>query len=207
MFMGLLGNAAVVIGLGALIRVFGKSERPLRPPGAVAEQAFLAECIKCQRCAEVCPTGVITQCILTENLIGFGTPRVSFQLGYCTLCLKCVQVCPTGALLVGSTQNVVLGIAEINTRNCIAWTWGGCTKCQQVCSKGAVTLDRAERPVVEPSRCNGCGECEFECPSSALRSGSETSGRGIMVVPLNGERTRLSRKIPSRSFHPQLQGA
>lgn len=185
MFIGLVGNAALVVGLGGLIRVVGRDEPVLRPPGAVPEPDFLATCIKCQRCAEVCPTNVITQVILAENVLGFGAPRLSFRQGYCTLCLKCAQVCPAGALHVESAQQVVVGVAEINTTNCVAWNWGGCTKCYQVCTQNAVLLDSAERPVIDPIRCTGCGQCEFECPSSALRSSSEIGGKGIRVIPLS----------------------
>ncbi len=180
-----------MIGLGGAIRVLGKSERVVRPPGAVAEANFLAACVKCQRCSEVCPTGVITQGILAENLVGFGTPRLSFGLGYCTFCMRCAQACPTGALVQQPVQPVAVGVAEVNPANCIAWNWGGCTKCQQVCPQRAVSLDNAARPLVDATRCNGCGQCEFECPSSSLRSGTQPGGKGIRVVPLVAERLRL----------------
>jgi ferredoxin-type protein NapG len=195
MFIGLVGNAALLVGLGGLVRVFGGKETFLRPPGAVAEQDFLAACVKCQTCAEVCPTGVITQGILAQNLLGIGTPRLNFGLGYCTLCLKCIQACPTGALHAEPGQKVVIGVAEINPSNCIAWNWGGCTKCHQVCPNSAITLDSTDRPVVDPIRCTGCGQCEYECPSSSLRSGTETGGKGIRVIPLDTERPRLARRL------------
>ncbi len=191
-FIGLAGNAAVIVGIGGLIRFFGSANPPLRPPGAVTEQDFLAVCLRCERCSEVCPTEVIVQEVIGENLLGFGTPQLAFRMGYCTFCLKCVQSCPTGALAVAPGEQVVLGVAQINTTNCIAWTWGGCTKCQQVCPKGAITLDQAERPVVDPAPCNGCGRCEYECPSSSLRSGSGAGGQGIKVVPLGRERARAA---------------
>ncbi len=197
--MGLIGSAGLMIGLGGAIRVLGRNERVIRPPGAVAEDDFLAACIKCQRCAETCPTSVITQGILAENLIGFGTPRLSFGQGYCTFCMKCAEACPTGALARQPIQPVVVGLAEISTTHCIAWNWGGCTKCYQACPQHAVALDSGERPVVDVTRCNGCGQCEFECPSSSLRSGTEAGGKGIRVVPLATERMRLSRLFSSLS--------
>lgn len=184
MFLALIGNAAVMLGLGAVVRGAGSGAQFVRPPGAIVEPAFLASCLKCQRCAEVCPTGIITQVIVAENVLGFGTPRLSFHQGYCTLCMKCAEVCPTGALRVPPGQAVVPGVAEINTLNCVAWNWGGCTKCRQACPNDAVLLDSSDRPAIDSTRCNGCGQCEYECPSSTLRSGVEASGKGVIVTPV-----------------------
>jgi ferredoxin-type protein NapG len=191
-FIGLVGHAAFLVGLGGLIRVGAREETAVRPPGAISEPEFLATCVKCQRCAEICPTQVITQTTLAENLLGFGTPRLTFRQGYCTLCLKCAAVCPTSALILDPAEPVVPGVAQINPPNCVAWNWGGCTKCYQVCPQKAVQLDNAERPVVDATRCTGCGQCEFECPSAALRSGAGAGGKGIAVIPLPVRRTGLA---------------
>ncbi len=98
--------------------------------------------------------------------------------------MKCAQACPTGALHVQPARRAVDAVAEISTTNCVAWNWGGCTKCQQVCPEKAVVLDDSQRPNVDAARCTGCGQCDYECPSSALRSGMEASGKGIRVIPL-----------------------
>ncbi len=184
MFLGLLSNAAIVVGLGALVRGEDSHTPPVRPPGAIPEPAFLASCLKCQRCAEVCPNGIIIQTILEENVLGYGTPRLNFRQGYCTLCMKCAQVCPTGALRVPPGAPAAPGVAEINTANCIAWNWGGCTKCYQVCPQQAVHLDSSERPEIDAARCTGCGQCEYECPAASLRSSTLTSGKGVTVKPI-----------------------
>ncbi len=189
-FFGLLGSAALFLGLGGLVRFAGRNERPVRPPGAMAEEEFLARCLRCQRCTEVCPTGVIIQGIVAESVLGLGTPRLSFRQGYCTLCWKCAQVCPTGALDYERAQKIPLGIARIDTANCIAWNLDGCTECYQICPKSAIALDSHQRPVVDPGRCTGCGQCEYECPSSYLRSGRETGGKGIAVVSLPSQAAR-----------------
>jgi ferredoxin-type protein NapG len=181
-FLGLASQTALMVGLGGLIRLFTRNERVLRPPGAIPERDFLAVCVKCQRCSEICPTGVITQLVLEDDLLGFGTPRLDFRLGYCTLCMECVQVCPSGALHAGTPKTVISGVAEINPANCIAWSWGGCTVCHQVCPSAAISLDLDGRPVVSPSQCTACGLCENSCPSSALRSGSKKGSKGITVI-------------------------
>lgn len=183
-FLRLAGQAALMIGLGGLIRIFTSNERVVRPPGAIAERDFLAVCVKCQRCSEICPTGVVTQLILEDDILGFGTPRLDFGLGYCTLCMLCVQVCPSGALHAEAQNTVIAGIAEINPANCIAWSWGGCTVCHQVCPSEAISLKQEGLPVVESSQCTGCGKCENACPSSSLRSGSKKGSKSIVVIPL-----------------------
>ncbi len=45
----------------------------------------------------------------------------------------------------------------------------GCTKCLDVCSTGAISSERsANRVVVEPHLCMGCGGCATVCPSGAM---------------------------------------
>lgn len=195
-FLRLAGSAALVIGLGGIVHFGGRKDSPLRPPGAVSEESFLAVCLKCQKCSEVCPTGVITQGTLAENMLGIGTPKLDFRLAYCTFCLKCAQACPSGALNATLAQKALLGIAEIDTSHCIAWNWGGCTRCYQVCPKNAIALDSSQRPIVDSTICTGCGQCEFECPGSSLRSGVEAGFKGITVAPLKIERARLARNSP-----------
>ncbi|HDL01355.1 MAG TPA: hypothetical protein ENH23_03890, partial [candidate division Zixibacteria bacterium] len=36
-----------------------KKSLPFRPPGAIAESEFLAKCIRCRRCGQVCPNETI----------------------------------------------------------------------------------------------------------------------------------------------------
>lgn len=62
----------------------GKEEKPR----STAEFYALTNCIRCGRCAEVCPTNTVT---LIE-----GTPRWA-ALG-CTRCLACLHRCPVNAI-------------------------------------------------------------------------------------------------------------
>lgn len=125
--LGLVGQAAIVVGLGGFIRFLGRKDRFLRPPGALTEGEFLSLCMKCQKCQEVCPTGTITPVLLTESVASVATPKLNFRLGYCNLCMRCIEVCPTGALQPTKEETVRLGVAEVDRERCVAWTWGGCT--------------------------------------------------------------------------------
>lgn len=188
--LGLGGQALILVTLGGFIRLIGNRHSCLRPPGALPAGEFLARCIKCQRCLEACPTGVITSVLLTETALGAGTPQLDFEAGYCDLCLKCIEVCPTGALSPIDKDAIRLGVAEVDRESCVAWIWRGCTKCYEECPSDAIILDDSQRPAVDAARCNGCGLCVYVCLSSDLRSYSRSRGKGIVVLPLAAEETR-----------------
>ena len=187
-FLVLLGQGAILIGLGGFIRFSERKDRFLRPPGALAEEAFLSLCIKCQKCQEICPTAAIVPVLMTEDVAGAGTPKLNFSLGYCNLCMKCIAACPTRALQPTEKEAVKLGVAEIDKDKCVAWNWTGCTRCYKECPIGAITMDDTQRPVVDASKCNGCGLCEYICPAPSLRSYTRASGKGIVVFPIGVKR-------------------
>ncbi|WP_089724003.1 4Fe-4S binding protein [Candidatus Thiosymbion oneisti] len=90
--------------LTALIPLVGNANARLRPPGALkdrlAEKAFLASCIKCGQCVQVCPVEAIKLADLLDG-IGVGTPYLDARVQACDFScdgLQCVLACPTGAL-------------------------------------------------------------------------------------------------------------
>jgi ferredoxin-type protein NapG len=184
-FLRLLLPAGVIIGFGGSIYALSRDRTFLRPPGAISEDRFLSLCIKCRKCEEICPQTIVEAVTITEDMAGPGTPQLNFREGACDFCMKCVEVCPTGALEMMEVEDIKLGIAQVVPESCIAWDWGGCTLCEDACPYEAISLDERERPVVDAEKCNGCGFCEFKCPGAALRSFRSTSGRGIIVVPLD----------------------
>jgi ferredoxin-type protein NapG len=94
-FVGLVGEGALVVALGGLLRFIEPKDKFIRPPGALPEEEFLSLCIRCDKCRKACPWGLITPVPLTESVISAGTPRLPW---HCPHCNRCISVCPTGAL-------------------------------------------------------------------------------------------------------------
>jgi len=183
-FLKVTARATFLLGLGGVVTLWQRNHF-LRPPGASAEARFLSLCIKCHRCQQICPTGVIVPVLLTDDLRSAGTPQLNFRVGECTLCLECVLTCPTGALEHIPQEEVRLGLAVIDRAKCIAWSWLGCTLCLKECPQSAIELDELNRPIVNASKCNGCGRCEYVCIASLARSYGRGGGKGIVVMPLD----------------------
>ena len=99
-----LAAAGVGVSLLGLVPVAGGGNARLRPPGALKrlldEQQFLAACIKCGQCVQVCPVEAIKLADLTDG-VGVGTPYIETRSQACDFScdgLQCVLACPTGAL-------------------------------------------------------------------------------------------------------------
>ncbi|MDR0513801.1 MAG: 4Fe-4S dicluster domain-containing protein [Coriobacteriaceae bacterium] len=109
-------------------------------------------------------------------------------IGFCDFCMLCAQNCPTGALSAFDPRTQWIGEAVIDPAYCIAFEkMGGCRKCVDYCPFGAVTLNESRYPVVDSSKCNGCGICENICPSSTYRTFKGPGPRGINIhVNKNG---------------------
>jgi MauM/NapG family ferredoxin protein len=140
----------------------------LRPPGALPEQEFLARCIRCGKCAQVCPYGSIKTASLLDGLKEMGTPIIKARETPCYLCMKCPPVCPSGALKrsLATKEEVKIGEAVIDKKICLAWQDTLCRTCYNDCPifDEAITMDAKLRPVVHEKKCTGCGICEKVCP-------------------------------------------
>jgi ferredoxin-type protein NapG len=97
-----------LIGGGALLATSGVAWLPLaqggtvrlRPPGALEEDDFLASCIKCGQCVQVCPVNALKLADLTDGY-GVGTPWIDARAQPCDFscdAVQCILACPTGAL-------------------------------------------------------------------------------------------------------------
>lgn len=188
-----LGRRSVIAGSIGVAGLFalgavasGREATLIRPPGSVDETEFLARCLRCDRCRSVCPTGVIGVGSLTDGLAVMRTPVMNFHLGYCDFCRKCAEVCPTGAILDFDSETAKVGLAEV-TESCIALRTAACTKCHEACPYDAITLDGANRPVVDRAKCNGCGKCEEVCPANVYQAYKGGAVRGIVVRLLKKE--------------------
>jgi ferredoxin-type protein NapG len=144
----------------------------LRPPGALKDDAaFVAACIGCGLCGEVCPP----RCIKFHTRDGgakINTPYIDPEQKGCILCDKCMEVCPTAALTVVPRNDIDMGIAEIDTTACYPWVDRGiCGACVSVCPLGdkaiGFKLWNQYRPIIKQG-CVGCGLCVEVCPHPSL---------------------------------------
>jgi ferredoxin len=177
------------LGGGYLLRTHpqfsGKAYNPalIRPPGALAEEEFLAKCIRCGECMKVCITNVLHPAGLEGGPEGFWTPVMRMEIGYCEYqCTLCGQVCPTDAireLTLEEKQKVSMGLAFFDKNRCLPYAYHrSCIVCEEHCpvpdkaiwtQEVEVTTRRGERivlkqPHVDPDLCIGCGICHHVCP-------------------------------------------
>lgn len=143
-----------------------KTAQVSRPPWAIDEASFIDRCTRCSDCIEACETGILRQ---GEG----GYPTVDFAFGECTFCEACVNHCPSQALSreMSPPWRLMASVAE----DCLAHRGIVCMSCRDQCPEQAITLQlriaNAALPVIDASRCNGCGACVAPCPSDAIRVG------------------------------------
>ena len=146
------------------------SLRYLRPPGALAEDDFLARCIHCGQCGEVCPNRTIKYFGLQNSLSSIDTPYIIPREKACILCMKCGDVCPTGAIqpvkreMQALLDGVKMGHARVDETLCLSFQGKTCGVCYRACPLPDVAIYVAmlEQPHVT-DKCIGCGLCERSC--------------------------------------------
>lgn len=152
-----------VAAMPALLRPAGAN--PLRPPGALEEDEFLARCSRCGRCIKACPAQCLKPMPLTGGAALFLTPAIVPREARCELTRDCQKVCPTGAIGHLPVERTLIGLAEIDRTRCIGWAEGRlCLLCQEQCPRHAIDSDDQDRPSVIVEKCVGCGACENGCP-------------------------------------------
>ena len=168
------------VGLGMYAqRAASLPAQAIRPPGALAEDAFLSACVRCGLCVRDCPYDTLKLAELGED-VALGTPYFTARETPCEMCedIPCVAACPTGALDPALTDidDARMGLAVlIDQETCLAFLGLRCEVCYQVCPliDQAITLDRGHnarsgkhsffKPVVHSDACTGCGKCEQAC--------------------------------------------
>ncbi len=171
-FLGALVATAVMLAGGEPARAMlhGGRLRYLRPPGALPEEEFLATCIHCGQCAQVCPNRCI-QFFRFENGPGsMDTPYIIPREQACILCMKCGDVCPSGAIrpvertAEAVIEGVHMGRARVDTSLCLSYQGQTCGVCYRACPLPDVALrvGMLEQPIVMDA-CVGCGLCERAC--------------------------------------------
>lgn len=195
-FLGLVATTAVCLGGGGVACAADADTELLRPPGGQDTAQFNALCLRCDRCRSICPTGVIDIATVEDGFLLARTPILNFHRGYCDFCGLCQEVCPTGALGGFDPESDKIGVAQIRSDRCVAYS-GGCEECVEACPYEAIYVDDKGYPQVEPELCNGCGTCEDICPALVYLDFVGGTRRGIKVVTMSefeasGEQTTLS---------------
>ena len=96
----LLAGGVLGAALSGYLPLAYANRQRLRPPGALPEHDFLASCIKCGQCVQVCPVQAIRLADLVDGF-GVGVPYIDARRQACDFscdAVQCVLACPTGAL-------------------------------------------------------------------------------------------------------------
>lgn len=178
---GVAGCAVAGMGLTHMISdARALPAQALRPPGALAEDDFLAACIRCGLCVRDCPYDTLQLAELGYDGAATGTPFFTARDVPCEMCedIPCVAACPTGALdkELTNIDDADMGVAVlIDQEQCLNALGLRCDVCYRVCPviDEAITLEvrHNERsghhaifmPVVHSDKCTGCGKCEKSC--------------------------------------------
>ncbi len=108
-----------------LIPTVSGSAPRLRPPGALDEQQYLASCIKCGQCVQVCPVEAIALADIFDGQ-GQGAAYIDAREQACDFScdgLQCVLACPTGALTheINYSHETRMGLARLaKPKKCLA---------------------------------------------------------------------------------------
>ncbi len=122
---GLVTAGLLILQPLAFVPIVRSWRTRLRPPGALEEKEFLAACIKCGQCVQVCPVQAIVLADMNEGL-GTGVPFIEARKQACDFscdALSCILACPTGALSHDLTakEEVEAGLARlVRPERCLA---------------------------------------------------------------------------------------
>lgn len=140
-------------------------EAPPRPPGALTEKLFLAQCQRCGSCISACTRGCLRPAGAGMGLAA-GSPILDPVDSPCNLCGDCIEACPSGALSHRSQKPMPTVAAHFHPVRCLVNKGAICSLCvfgrPPDCT--ALTGSGFGPPVIQSEKCNGCGSCSQRCP-------------------------------------------
>jgi ferredoxin-type protein NapF len=159
-----------------LLRGRIRPARPaIRPPWSMQDR-FTSLCIRCGKCGDACPEG-----ILVTGDGGF--PEIDFSRGECTFCGSCADVCPAPVFnkpVFHDTARRPWDAVAAVAASCLSAQGITCRSCQDACEHSAIGFTLAPGGVahahVEAQVCTGCGACVSTCPVGAITIHVQTEG-------------------------------
>ncbi len=213
-----LGAGLIGASLLGFIPVLQQWIVRLRPPGALLEQEFLAACIKCGQCVQVCPVNAIELAELDEGF-GVGAPYIDARAQPCDFScdgLQCVLACPTGALTheINYPHEADMAIAKIvRPETCLAVHGQGFRgQARGASFTGKLRYEEVDRwnPILvrdHPYDLELCDLCVRQCPIeiriSQCEAGKPPSGdknqcppqHAIQLEPIEGSNGNRMRPV------------
>jgi ferredoxin-type protein NapG len=176
-FLRTLVYGAGIVGASLLgfVPVLARWKQRVRPPGALKEKEFLASCIKCGQCVQVCPVSAIHLADLDDGF-GVGSPFIDTRKQACDFScdgLQCVLACPTGALTheINYPAETDMGVARVvGEQRCLAAMGKGFKgQARGASFNGKLRYDDVDRwnpiPVRDyPYDLELCDLCVRQCP-------------------------------------------
>ncbi len=150
------------------------AQEVLRPPYSLPESTFRDLCDRCDKCVTACPTQVIG-----HDAAGF--PMLHFGKASCTFCGACAEACPTGALSLDEAE--AWHVTAHIKGTCLSFNGITCRACDENCEAGAIRFRLMTQgrslPLVDETRCTGCGACAAICPNDAIDMRRQTAEGGV----------------------------
>ncbi len=147
------------------------TKSPQRPPWALFEDEFVANCTRCGKCVDACFDGLIR-----TGRGGF--PEMNFAAGGCDFCGDCVTACEPAALVRQSEGASPWLLTASILEACLSLNAVICRSCGEACDTHAIVfklqVGGRATPILDQQQCTGCGECFAVCPADAIRISSQT---------------------------------
>ncbi len=148
-----------------------------RPPCAIEELSFTAQCTRCDACLHACPPGAIKHADAVFAKAA-GTPVIDSAATACIMCADapCVAACVAeGTSVLHPSLSMKMGTARIIKQNCDAHQGRACDACVVACPVEHAIELRGNVPVISTHVCTGCGMCREVCPASR---------NAVAIIPL-----------------------